>query len=324
MNNNINFARPQELIKKICPSCNKFFNVSKHLKEKYHKKFCSRSCSATFNNKNRFVSEEQRINLSIKCKKRLAEKGPWGAIRIIKPVIPRICLECKKEFVPEPKRRRRKTCSQVCLEKYRTNNMPKPKVVGGYRPGSGRSKHGYYKGIYCGSTYELCWVIYNLDHNIKFTRFSSCLEKDGLKYYPDFILEDNKTIIEIKGYESPELVERKNKLAESFGYKVIVLRKNDLKDIFDYVKQKYNTTEFQKLYDDFKPTYTYKCMNCNKDVFREIKARPNKGIFCSLKCSGCYSAIRRQKARPTGLEPASLTGHSLKGWPDSPASARPL
>lgn len=27
--------------------------------------------------------------------------------------------------------------------------------IGGYRKGSGRSKHGYYKGIYCGSTYEL-------------------------------------------------------------------------------------------------------------------------------------------------------------------------
>lgn len=306
MNKNINFSRPQKFIEKICPSCNKTFRVSKHLKEKYHKKFCSRSCSATFNNKGRIISEEQKINLSIKCKKRLAEKGPWGAIRNIKPVMPRICLECKKEFVPVPKKRRRKTCSQECLEKYRTNNMPKPKVVGGYRPGSGRSKHGYYKGIYCGSTYELCWVIYSLDHNIKFKRFSSFLEKDGLKYYPDFILEDNKTIVELKGYESSERVEKKNKLAESLGYNVIVLRKNDLKDVFDYVKQKYNTTEFQKLYDDYKPTYTYKCMNCNKDVFREIKARPNKGVFCSLKCSGSYSVVRRKrnKALSAGLEPA--------------------
>ena len=43
--------------------------------------------------------------------------------------------------------------------------------LGGYREGSGRSKSGYYNGIYCGSTYELCWVIYALDTQVKFDRF---------------------------------------------------------------------------------------------------------------------------------------------------------
>ena len=42
---------------------------------------------------------------------------------------------------------------------------------GGYRPGSGRAKTGYYKGIYCGSTYELAWVIYQIDNNKDFSRF---------------------------------------------------------------------------------------------------------------------------------------------------------
>jgi hypothetical protein len=53
-------------------------------------------------------------------------------------------------------------------------------MAGGYRIGSGRSKSGYYKGIYCGSTYELCWAIHALDHNIKFSRFDKKLEKDGV------------------------------------------------------------------------------------------------------------------------------------------------
>jgi len=68
---------------------------------------------------------------------------------------------------------------------------------GGIRNGSGRSKCGYYNGIYCGSTYELCWVIYNLDHNISFTRFSGYLTDGKIKYYPDFYIKENKTFYDI-------------------------------------------------------------------------------------------------------------------------------
>jgi hypothetical protein len=38
---------------------------------------------------------------------------------------------------------------------------------GGYRKGSGRGKSGWYKEYWCDSTYELCWLIYQLDHSIK-------------------------------------------------------------------------------------------------------------------------------------------------------------
>ena len=238
MNKNINFSRSQEFIEKICPGCNITFNVSKHLKEKYHKKFCSSSCSATFNNKGRTVSEQQKQKVS----KALS-----------RPITLNICIECNKEFLPTSKNRKKKTCSDNCLIKYRVKNMPKPKNPGGYRLGSGRSKHGYYKDIYCGSTYELCWVIYSLDHGIKFTRFPSFLQRGTLKYYPDFLLSDNKTIIETKGYESVESVDKKTKLAESFGYKVKVLRKKDLEPIFDYVTKKHKTKKYYTLYDNYTP-----------------------------------------------------------------------
>ena len=39
---------------------------------------------------------------------------------------------------------------------------------GGKRHGSGRGKKGWYKGYYCDSTWELAWVIYQLDHGVKF------------------------------------------------------------------------------------------------------------------------------------------------------------
>lgn len=234
MKKQTNFTRPIEFINKNCPVCDNLFKISKHSKKMQNRKFCSSSCSAKFNNKNRIVSDEQKIKTRNS---------------LLKPISFKNCVMCGEEFLPPRKNKKRKTCSYNCFNEHRLKNMPTPKNLGGYREGSGRSKHGYYKGIYCGSTYELCWVIYNLDHGIKFKRFPNFLEKDGLKYYPDFLLDDGKTIIETKGYESEESVQKKTKLAESFGYIVKVLRKNDLKDIFNYVETKYNTKKFQTLYD---------------------------------------------------------------------------
>lgn len=159
--------------------------------------------------------------------------------------------------------------------------------MGGYRKGSGRSKSGYYKGIYCGSTYELCWVIYNIDHQIEFTRFSGKLEKDGVTYYPDFLLSDGKTIIETKGYEKQESVDKKTKVAESFGYIVNVLRKDDLQYIFDYVTETYNTKKFYQLYDGYKPKYKHLCDCCQKDFETDRKIK-TESKFCSRTCAGRY------------------------------------
>jgi len=159
--------------------------------------------------------------------------------------------------------------------------------MGGYRKGSGRSKKGYYKGIYCGSTYELCWVIHALDHNVKFDRFEGCLEKDGIRYFPDFLLDDRKTIIETKGYESSQTVDKKTRVAEHFGYIVKVLRKDDLEYAFSYVESKYNTKKFYELYDGYRPKYTHQCDWCSNkfETDRKIKTE-NK--FCSRQCAGKF------------------------------------
>jgi hypothetical protein len=159
--------------------------------------------------------------------------------------------------------------------------------MGGYRKGSGRSKSGYYKGIYCGSTYELCWAIYNIDNNIKFERFPGKIEKDGLVYYPDFLLDDGKTIIETKGYEKKESVDKKTKLAESFGYTVAVLRKDDLQYAFDYVERTYKTKKFYELYDDYKPKYSHTCDYCKK-MFETDRKVKTESKFCTRSCAGKY------------------------------------
>ena len=159
--------------------------------------------------------------------------------------------------------------------------------MGGYRLGSGRSKSGYYKGIYCGSTYELCWVIYSIDHNIKFTRFPGKLELNRIVYYPDFLLDDQKTIIETKGYESQASVDIKSSMAESLGYIVKVLRKKDLEYAFSYVRTTYGTNKFYTLYDEYKPTYSYVCSNCNL-LYSSDKLRRTETGFCSRKCAGQF------------------------------------
>ncbi|MCK9615776.1 MAG: hypothetical protein M0R48_09780 [Candidatus Omnitrophica bacterium] len=80
---------------------------------------------------------------------------------------------------------------------------------GGIKHGSGRGKHGWYKGYWCDSSWELAWVIYNLDHGIKFERnhqgFEYEFEGEKHKYYPDFILDDG-TYVEIKS-----VMDEKNK-----------------------------------------------------------------------------------------------------------------
>lgn len=174
-------------------------------------------------------------------------------------------------------------------------------ALGGYRPRSGRSKSGYYKGIYCGSTYELCWAIHALDHNIPFTRFPGQLQKDKLIYIPDFLLADGKTIIEPKGYERDDSVAKKTALAESLGYKVKIMKKEDLKYAFDYVYQTYGTKNYQILYDDYKPKYTYTCSFCGNE-FKTDKKSKLILHFCGRVCSGKFRQKNNTK-NGTQLKP---------------------
>lgn len=152
---------------------------------------------------------------------------------------------------------------------------------GGYRLGSGRAKTGYYKGIYCGSTYELVWVIYQLDHNREFSRFDGCVEFEGKKYFPDFLQNDK--IIEIKGYESKEKVDKKTEIANKNGYDVIVLRKSDLIEEFDWVLTKYGKNLIS-LYDSYKPKYEYSCSHCGVCFGKEKKSKYAK-VYCSRQCA---------------------------------------
>ena len=251
-------------------------------KSKNH--FCSTSCSAKYYNsiidRGLAFTEEKRKKLSEWAKIHAYRPTKEECRRNKLPIIPshNVCECCGKSFKLKQNKSKQKYCSVDCASK-----SPK---MGGYRQGSGRSKSGYYKGIYCGSTYELCWVIYSLDHNIKFTRFNEKLEGDGIVYYPDFLLGDKKTIIETKGFEDIESVNKKTKLAESLGFTVEVLRKDELQYAFDYVEFKYKTKKFYTLYDEYKP-YEYKCSYCNTTFNKDRKITTDEK-FCNRICSGKF------------------------------------
>lgn len=118
--------------------------------------------------------------------------------------------------------------------------------MGGAGRGGGRGKAGWYNEYWCDSSWELAYVIYNIDHKIDFKRnkqgFEYLYEGGIRKYYPDFI--ENETYIEIKGYYDETWILK----YESFELPLKVLYKKDMKKYLDYVTKKYGK-DFVKLYE---------------------------------------------------------------------------
>jgi hypothetical protein len=261
-------------IELICKKCETRFFVNG---KKNIRSFCSRKCSNS-----RTWSEEDKKKKSQSAKN--SEKVLTANQNRILEKTKKEC-KCGKTFFVLPSKIQKKYCSIECSNQFAI------KASGGYREGSGRSKSGHYKGIYCGSTYELCWVIYNLDHNIPFSRFPGTLTNGKIKYIPDFLQEEN-VIVEIKGYEQKDKVQAKIRLAEEKGYKVKILYKNDLKVCFDYVMLRYKTktNKLYTLYDGYKPKYEYNCSLCEKSYFRDKQIK-TKNTFCSKSCSMKFNRL---------------------------------
>jgi len=274
-----------KLILKNCTKCNSEFNA-------YSiwgiKKFCSRKCS---NSRIRTAEIKNKISQSMKTSPNALAAREIQRQNSVP--LDKTCPVCKNIFPVRSSEKKKIYCGRECYLKD-SEHKYRSQTSGGYRPGSGRSKSGYYKGIYCGSTYELCWVIYHLDHNIKFSRFEGSIENQNLKYYPDFLLDDGKTIVEIKGFEKQKSVDRKTKLAESFGYSVKVLRFDDLEFAFNYVKEKY-TDNYHTLYDGYKPKYSHVCACCKNNFIRDKKLKTDV-VFCSRQCAGRGHKGRKNKS----------------------------
>lgn len=245
--------------------------------------FCSKECSK------KYSSMTNRDNTKVAD----------GLKRFYAPIVE----ENKKKYYTSPKicpicgcvmpyeRRHKKTCStecskRCCVKTARENGSYKN--TGGYREGSGRSKSGYYKGFFCGSTYELVYYIYCKDHNINIDRneetFPYQWKGKTHTYLPDFITDEG--LIEVKGYHT-EQVDVKT-AAVNKPIKVLYLE--DLEPMMQYIDKTYNmyhrgkTNNYHTLYDDYKPQYKYVCSRCGKTFARDKKLNTEE-VFCSHECS---------------------------------------
>jgi len=241
-----------------CEKCSKKVVVT----SKYQSgRFCSRACANS-----RQWSKKHNKQLSKKM------KGYQFGGASLKPKLKFNCKLCGIEFETYPCHPNRKFCSRYCSQKGKNK-----KNTGGVRLGSGRSKSGYYNGIYCGSTYELAWVIYNLDHDIKFERNNVGFEyKFGgkvHKYYPDFVLSDG-IFVEIKGYKTKQDAAK----WKYFPHQLEVLEKDKLLHMFEYVRNTYGTYELKNLYEG--NPYNEKLNDCL------VCGEKCKNMYCCQKCSG--------------------------------------
>lgn len=298
---NLNELTEYELQEKLCKNCGtKFYKAwSKWTLSEFCCKSCSKKYAANVN------KNEVRKKVSASLKK-YHEQLTEGVYKKMRQMLaskkrnklkedylknPKICPICNNIIPYE--RKHCKTCSKECGRKA----IVKTKLDKGYYDDPNRhfvtSKCGYYKGIYCGSTYELVYTIYNLDHNIPFERnkkgFPYEYKGKTHHYYPDYITPDG--YVEIKGMWTDKVDAKIAAVDEP----IKILYKKDLKYAFDYVSEIYlngKKTGFQVLYDNHKPKYEKICPECGITFYRDVNDRK----FCSHSCAVKYNSKNRKNA----------------------------
>lgn len=236
---------PLTIIKE-CIKCKNKFNVTglkSYLESKKVKKYCSYKCS----NSHKHTDEtKEKISNGVNNSEIFSTNNKEGNKKRLEKYkhIPRdensrllysfTCLSCgKTELQYQRNKRYHKECWL--------------KISGGIKPGTSRGKKGIYKGFKCDSSYELAFVIYCLEHNIKLERntqgFDYKFENKDRKFYPDFIINGNE-YVEIKNYHS-EITDAK---ISNFPHQIKIYYTETMDLFLNYAKQKYGK-DFIKLYN---------------------------------------------------------------------------
>lgn len=235
------------LTEKLCKTCGKPFKKS--WSKWVLSSFCCKACSKRFST----LNKRQYINNKVSQKLKGTIHGDSEAYLSKKAQYesaPKFCPICKKAI--QYKRRYLTTCSRECgnkLSSIKHRACGFYDRAGGVRKGAGRGKSGRYKGIWCDSTWELAYVVYNLDHNIGFKRntkfFNYIYKGKPRRYYPDFILDDG-TYIEIKGYYTEQVYEKIKQFPKDLTLQI--LDKSAIMPYLNYIKTTYNVKP-EALYD---------------------------------------------------------------------------
>lgn len=228
---------------KKCPKCDTTFEVratESEIKRSKVRNFCSKSCGNS-----RVVSEDTKLKIRNTLLKngnllytpdnkgRKFHREKTGKRKSLG--VDFICLGCGKIGIDERYKRNRKYHAECWL-----------KISGGVRKGSSRGKCGWYNGFWCDSSYELAFIIFNLENGINFKRnyegFPYQFQGTDRLFYPDFIIDG--IYYEIKNFKS-ELTDSKIKY---FPHEIRVLYREDMVSYLEYAKSKYGKN-FTNLYD---------------------------------------------------------------------------
>lgn len=132
-----------------------------------------------------------------------------------------------------------KYCGKECKNENSHRNHERLCPSNPNRKGSGRGKSGWYKGIFCDSSWELAFVLYHKDHFIDIERnkerFLYTFEDKTHYYLPDFIV--NGKLYEIKGYKNKNWKAKMDQFPKD--RELIILEKEDMKPYLEYATNKY-------------------------------------------------------------------------------------
>ncbi len=222
---------------KTCENCG-----TDHIGNYGSGRFCSSKCSRGFSTK----AKRSEINTKVSDKMKGKEcwsKGKTGIFS--KETLEKMSRSQKKYHKDNPgeaSRRNSRPCSEEKKKKLSLVNSGK---TGGYRERGGRGKQGWYKGIFCNSSWELAYVIFCKDSKIYIERnkqgFEYTYEDKNHKFYPDFIVEGK--YIEVKGYYDKKTKEK----ISQFPHEIELIDKENIRFYIDYAVSKYGN--FVELYE---------------------------------------------------------------------------
>jgi hypothetical protein len=230
-------------IEKVCPKCGDNFEIvatESEIRRNKVKKFCSRKCG---NSRNFTEETKKKIGKSlIEGGKRFApdNKGRKYERRNGIPLNSKknndfTCLHCGKIGKSSNYKKDQKYHKECWL-----------KISGGLKEGTSRGKSGWYKGYWCDSSYELAFLIYCLENDIKIERnregFDYVFENKKHLFYPDFIIDGK--YVEIKNFES-DLTDAK---ILYFPHEIKVYYRQTIQSYLNYVRDKYGK-KFISLYE---------------------------------------------------------------------------
>ena len=246
----------------VCPVCNKIFDTVRKLREhvKLEKHYKN-------NLKDNYEWICSICNKSFKSRRKLQKHriDEHNGKKLTAKTIICNCQYCNIEFTHGfAKNLHEKHCelnpnrveckghlnSEETRQKI-SNTAKKNGKSGGYRPGAGYKniKKGFYKGIWCDSSWELAFLIYCLEHNIAIKRnidkFPYYIENKLHYYIPDFII--GNTYIEIKGRVDYRCKYKFEQFPNKQHLKIYYAK--DMKCFLNYVYKKYGKN-FTCLYDE--------------------------------------------------------------------------